>query len=679
MAKYTQNTLTQAQELSRQILSEDEIRVQESGLVINSASKGTITLAENTVTERDFIAAEDLYDSSTGNKIYSKGDIILEGTELAGDWQLVDLDDEDVIKDFDPNTGTTSDPSEEDEEEINNGTTETSTGHTRDTDFFIDRDYENRTSWNFGYVSTGEEYALSFSEDDELVCLGHLYDSTRQNAIVLSATNPVDPELEAPAMAQYNYIDTFGVGISQYRMTAIAANGNEFIGSFLVHYNDTYMDINERINLFINDINTGLEAVGIHLDGENSTITLVGSVDLRQHSATSYDTLNVYDNLGTKRVEITPFDIPVRNSVNSGIDITKKYFTYNSTNKTATSSYISYTKWKDWDGPFWYSWVYRYELKNYSVSATTSVDLGYIEAGSVIDLSKLDLHFWSDLYLAGARYISNRGTGQQSITTLNYTLKKNGVALSGRNKVSLLNNANLSINGINTSDVGLAITGTWLDDFSITSSGTYSLEITVAETLYGYITCGTNYNNYYISVSTGFSGNVTLSISKDLSNSNNNNRKLTVGTNGLSFVGNNSRYFYVATDGYELKWDDAALSLDATNGFRVNKLYQVISATTTVQKKYDIVICNYTSGGYSIYLPLAQEFGNGRVLTVIGFKGLKVYTSGTNTVRVPLATSVAEASCIEFGESTVSGSLQMPKYNVQLISANAGWYIISYV
>ena len=668
----------EAYDLTRQIISMDDRIEAESGLLIESGSGSTIVLAKDTVSEKQFIAADDLINEDTGLVEFNKGDTIPSGTEFKGDWLIEDLQPTDLVFDND-GEGTITPPDPEDEEQINNGTDNTSTGKDRNTESELEENYDARTEWVFGYVGSQTEYSLDFEEDDELCCLGHLWDQNRQNAIVLSSTKPIDQQLAPPAMAQYNNIDTFGTSISNYRMTAISASGNEFIGSFLINYNDTYMDINERINLFINDINTGLEAVGIHLSGADSTITLVGSVDLKQHSSTSYDTLNVYDNKNTKRVEITPFNIPMRNAAGSNIDITNKNFIYTTASKTAPKSYVTYDKWKDWDGPFWYSWVYMYELKTYTVALSSSIDLGYINANSTLDLSKLSLHFYNDLYVVGSIYVDNHGTNRQAITTLNYTLKKNGVAIPGKNKVSLLNNSNLSINGINTADIAMTISSTFLDDYTISESANYSLEINVAGNVYGYKTCPWYYENYYYKIYSGLTGSVSVSVGRNLNNSNMDNMKLTIGTNGLSFVGNNSRYFYTATDGYEMKWDDASIAVDSTNGVRINKLYQVVSGATTIQRKYDIVICNYASDGYNVYLPSAVEFGNGRTLTVIAFQGLVLRASGTDAIRVPLATSIAESQIIEFGKGNIPGSFVMAKYNVQLMAANAGWYIVSYI
>jgi len=681
MSRYSQSTLDQATQLSNQIRSMGVTDEVTDGLQMIKKAKSQITLAEDTITERVFVAAEDLYDGA--NKIYGKGDTIDSGTIVKGDWQVIETLDEENFNKFelDNPTDTTPITNPDEIDVIDNGPDTTTTGMSNEVDGYMNQKYADATEWLFGYCSDGG-LGFSCTEGDDLSCLGHLWDSDRQNAIVLSSIEPVDPELVAPAMAQYNNIDKFGESISKFRMTAIAANGNEFVGSFLVNYNDTYMDINERINLFINDMTTGLESVGIHLSGEDSKITLVGSVDLKQHSATSRDTLNVYDNVDVKRVEITPLEIPKRGTAETGIDVSTPSFNYIQTYKTANKSYVEYNSWKDWDGPFWYSWVYSYFLKGYSVDLTTTANLGYIKAGSQLDLSKLHVHFSADTYVNGMIYTSDhsqQGTYKQAVTTLCYTLKRDGNNVSGKYKVDLLNNPGLSINGINTDDIAMEITGTFLDDYTITTSGTYSLEINVVVNVIAYRQTGNYYENYYYKIDSRLRGDVTTSVARATSSDDDiSSRKLTIGTNGMAFYSNNSRYFYAATDGYEIKCDDASIMVDQYNGIRVNKLYTVVSSQSSINKKYDVVIANYSSNGYYIYLPDAQEFGNGRIMTIIAFQGLKVRTSGTDTIRLPIASGITESQTLEFGNQTISSSITMPKYQVQLISANAGWYITAY-
>ena len=221
----TINTQREAYDLTRQIISMDDMIDADSGLLIEGGSGSKIVLAKDTISEKQFIAADDLINEDTGVIEFNKGDIIPIGTEFKGDWLIKDTESTDLVFDKD-DEGNITPPSTENEEQINNGTDDTYTGKDRNTNRDLEENYDARTEWVFGYVSS-EDYALDFDKDDDLCCLGHLWDQTRQNAIVLSAVNPIDPQLEAPAMAQYNNIDTFGTSISDYRMTAIAANGKD--------------------------------------------------------------------------------------------------------------------------------------------------------------------------------------------------------------------------------------------------------------------------------------------------------------------------------------------------------------------------------------------------------------------------------------------------------------------
>ena len=663
----TQATLQNARSIENDINGGDGLREEAVyGLKLDKVEKNNIVLANETVLGRDFIAAEDLYDLN-GDKVYNKGALVESGTVVDGEWRLVDLGGDEDIKAIDDGSEITP----PDEDEIINGTDDTETNKSRDTNIYNKKNYSEETSFIFGYGK------FSARKGDSLACLGHLYDSDRQNAVVLSATDPIDPDLKAPAMAQYSNIDTFGVSISKFRLSAIAANGNEFIGSFLVNDNGKYIDISERINIMITDIKSGLEKVGIHLDGDDSTITLVGSVKLKQHANDSYDTLSVYDNFDTKRVEITPFDIPKRNDPSSNIDITKNSFNYISNSLTATKDYITYDAWRHWwFWPFNSSWVYMYELNNYTVSLTSSINLGHISSGSKLDIGNLDLHIWCNTYLVGKVLVQNHGEGKQTISTLNYTLKKDGVAVSGKNKVPIPY-TQYDISGINSSDIKINIGSTFLDDFTISNSGTYTIDINVVYSVYAYTEEWDYYSNYYYRIDAGLSGTLRSAIERNSYNNDTSSRKMSIGTNGMVFNCNNSRYFYAGSDGYELKWDDAGIRLDSEYGLRETKLYKTVSAGEWIDKKYDIIIANYSSNGYSLYLPNSAEYGVGRKLTIIAFKGLKVYTSGVDKVRVSTDTTFVEGECIEFGSGD-SSSLVMPKYVVELIAINGVWYIVSY-
>ena len=103
-----------------------------------------------------------------------------------------------------------------------------------------DPDYAD---FKFGYGK------IEIAEDDELACLGHLFDVDRRNAIIISSNTPIDPELVAPSFAQYNGIDIFGLSISKFRLSTIAKNGNYFYGWFGIDTGSgTYMSVTDAIS-----------------------------------------------------------------------------------------------------------------------------------------------------------------------------------------------------------------------------------------------------------------------------------------------------------------------------------------------------------------------------------------------------------------------------------------------
>ena len=675
--------LLQAERAVNGTVSGGDRFIPSSRLIIDKADQVDIVVEEDTVLPRDFIAAEDLEDGN-GTVIFDAGDTVPSGTTTLDRWKLIDIEPiDDVFEEIDPKDG--SDPVvviPTNETEINTQTDNTSTGLSRDRENET-TNYAEQTEWAFGYG------IFTCHEGDQLACLGHLYDTDRQNAIVLSANTPIDPELVAPCIAQYSGIDRFGESISKFRMTSIAANGNEFTGSFLVSYNDgntlKYIDVNDRINMFMTDITSGLEKVGIHLDGDNSTITLVGNVDLRQHSNDNYDTLNVYDYVGTKRVEITPLKIPSRVAADSPIaDVSKCQFNTVSATKNATSNYVQYDN-------GYYDWVYyrHYRLNNYEVNLTTSANLGYLSMNSVIDIRNLDLTFYAKAYFCGNKYVTDHGNGtQQKLTQLTFILKRDGIQVTS---VNLLNNSSLNVSGLDKEQVTIKITNAVLDNYGAPNSGTtlysgtYTCELQFKFLVHAhYYDTGLftkKVENPYYKINAGLSGSVECLSQRAIAvNDNMNNTKMTIGNNGLVFAGNNSRYVYIATDGYDMKWDDLQLSMDSTNGIRKNGGYRKITGTNSINTKDDVVECSKSGSGYDVTLPSAEDYGIGRILFVSAFQGLKLKRKGTDYIYHTTSDGTQTKITIEFGGgSGDNNTVVMPKYTVTLISGGKGWYIISYL
>ena len=683
--------------ISNVILNGEDGSPARANLIIDRSDQVDIPLPGGTITDRDFVIKEPFITDITftdpnDGTTFRPGDIVPIDTTIPADYivpvdpypydpqplnpnrpiVVIDTPITDVVTEEpvtpDPEQPSGTVPSNIDE--INTQTDNTGSGIDRDFDTATP-DYNSATEWMFGYG------IFDCHKDDNLACMGHLWDTDRQNAILLSSVVSLDPEIQAPAICQYNGIDRFGESISNFRITAIASNGNEFAGSFLIKNGNKYIDVNDRINMYITDIQNGLEKVGIHLDGDNSTIRMVGSIDLKQHSSSSYDTLNVYDNLNVKRVEITPQKIPSRTQTESTISTadTNRFNTVTST-KNATSDYISHsTKWI-WHGFNSYT-EHRYELKNYSISHTVSADLGYIDMNSKLDLRKLNLTFSAKTYLCGSQLVEDHGkSGEQTISSILFTLKRNGTPVQPYDRWDVKRNCpSLAINGLDTDTVTINVSGALLDDWNVFGSGTYTAEITVNLMCYAWGTSKTKYSNPYYKINTSLGGSIESLIEKPTVTGTDNmgNAKMTIGNNGLVFAGNNSRYFYTATDGFEMKWDNYEFQMDSTHGIRRSGSFRTLYSGTQLLVSDDVIRAEYSSGGYTLILPSASEYGTGRQILIVGFAGLKVSRKGNDTLNI------VKSNTIDSSYSTLTLGSDFPKYSITLVATPGAWYIDSYL
>lgn len=678
--------LRQSRNITDAILGASPSQNQYYGLSVGTTKFNKITLAENTRIEREFIVVDEVKDYIDGQEqvIYHPGQVLTPGTEITHDLNVVDIKEETDIKEFNPTTPTILTPvTPEVENVVNTHTEDTQSGINRDAEEYINVDYTANTEWQFGYVGYYPNFRIK--SGDALACLGHLYNVDRQNAIVLSSTNPIDPELEAPAMAQYSHIDIFGESISKFRQTAIAANGNEFIGSFLVNYNETYLDINEKINMMIMDIETGLENVGIHLDGENSTITLVGSIDLRQHSQDSYDTLNLYDNIGVKRVEITPFDIPKRGESGSSIVTAKNVFNTINQSKTAPSSYVKYSKAHD---STWFHWSAGYTLKNFIINLTTSANLGYIDAGYELDLRDLQLKLDIPAYLVGTIHSTNRGLNEQEVTSLTYSLKRDGVVVPGHNLKPI---TGFQVSGVNTENITIFKSLVYDNIYTIGQGGTYTIEINVGVKAYAYAVNYDKLNNPYYTFQCKLSGSIESSMNRvQQGNVPYNGHKLTIGTNGFELVIDSDKHLYAADDAIEIQWGSNYLTMDSTRGMYLRKntldVFDNADHNTDLGVDSEIIFCHISrSNSYSVTLPDPTEFGLFRTITILGWVNEKMpHIPDTKlTIKTKGDSYIELQAKFELGTSEIDFNTNGYPYPIQALTLMATgtdrWRIISTV
>lgn len=557
-------------------------------------------------------------------------------------------------------------------------------GSGSDYNWQTDPDY---TTWQFGYG------VLNIEPGDHLASLGHLYDEDRMGAIVIAAGPiPIDNDLESPSIAQYANINRFGDIISKFRTTALAKNGNEFTGSFLVNHEGTLMDVNERINLFITDLNTGLETVGIHLDGENSTIKLVGSVEIRQHSTDSYDTLSVYDSSNNKKVEITPKAIPALTDLsstltipaNNGIQATNFNTTYSgSSNVSKTEEHSNSILW----GAIQWGKYYHYELKNASHTFTTTCELGNLVSGDYLTIGSGTFTFRNDMFFNGQNATIDR-TGQ-TINSFYMRIKRGSTTVW---TVDLKSNFTMpSATQLASSNFIINIPSNMKARTSINTSGSYSVEFSFAFTFKGAIDDTNNWANPKFSIDSVFVGSFNSMIERSTAS---NDAFMQIGNNGLAFNMGANRYMYAGGTSpnaamkfnwYNNSWTNAnaegvGISFNDTAGMQIIRNVRTLSAASNTLQLYDDYVILDCSGktSISITLPSAANYGKGRILEVVTKNRSSSFTGVTGLSGVVMKnhtfTGVGTDPSEGWQNSSVSGTYWDGTY--KFINDGSTWYEI---
>jgi hypothetical protein len=426
-------------------------------------------------------------------------------------------------------------------------------------------------SFTFGYGT------FNPAVGDNLVALGHLWDGNRQDAILIAACDPMDTSLTAPAIAQYRGIRTFE-SLSKYRTNTLAASGNEFTGRFLVDYQGNYIDINEKLNIFVADLTSGLEKVGIHLDGDSSTIRMVGSVEVRQNHDGTTDTFTVWDDDDKLRVQISPDEIPAKVNIPSSINPTYNSYFNSLNNRSIIPSsgehgeliqHHTYTE-------FIWSWDHRwqYYTRNAYFDFITYDELGNYSSGDKISLDDFWANIDSIAYFKGSTRMTERGNNQQSISSVILRLQCNrGNGWATINTYNITNNASITIQSESAS---ITYNNMLLNNYTLPYTGEYRIEMEIVYNVYASIVF-TGKNGQQSNAYVAFSNNVRGGI-KVISPSNAMTR---IGANGILFnTSQTGQYFYSGNDGIEMKWGDVGVSLDQYGYRRYKKIYTVSNSGT---------------------------------------------------------------------------------------------------
>lgn len=129
---------------------------------------------------------------------------------------------------------------------------------------------DEQVECNYIVVSDTDKDGTSIPEvGDEIVQLGNRTDTSRQNAIILSAVTSPDPNVTAPSIVQYKGINSYS--LNNRILNQIAANGNTFTGNFMVVNGNT---VDNVLNLI-----TGTQPT-IQTDTEASFLMVTSSYEL---------------------------------------------------------------------------------------------------------------------------------------------------------------------------------------------------------------------------------------------------------------------------------------------------------------------------------------------------------------------------------------------------------------
>ena len=162
---------------------------------------------------------------------------------------------------------------------------------------------------NYIELSDTDKDGTSIPEvGDEIVQLGNRTDTSRQNAIILSAVASPDPNVVPPSIVQYKNINSYTLNGKIYNQ--IAANGNNFTGNFQVITGNTTTDVKDLVNGDLPNIVTDSDATFVMADSSSKiyAITdaqaLVTDIQLYEGStqidSTHWDLTNSYIKNGTQ-------------------------------------------------------------------------------------------------------------------------------------------------------------------------------------------------------------------------------------------------------------------------------------------------------------------------------------------------------------------------------------------
>lgn len=146
---------------------------------------------------------------------------------------------------------------------------------------------DEQVECNYIEVSDTDKDGTSIPEaGDEIVQLGNRTDTSRQNAIIMSAVTSPDPNVVAPSIVQYKGINSYT--LNNRILNQISANGNTFTGNFMVVNGNTVDNVLNLISGNQPTVKTDSEAVFLMVNTLNELTSIADAQNL-PYSIKLYD------------------------------------------------------------------------------------------------------------------------------------------------------------------------------------------------------------------------------------------------------------------------------------------------------------------------------------------------------------------------------------------------------
>lgn len=397
---------------------------------------------------------------------------------------------------------------------------------------------------------------------------------------------------------------------------------------------NTYSEISQlsdRIDLSVTK--NDMEMVGIHLDGVNSTVDIVGSLTVKQNGDGDVDTVKVYDENNVMCVEITPDSIPDKDDL--AIDEMWKYYEATSSSyssSTSSSQYVDY----DRDGISYAR--NHYILTDFPVSVTIGASIGNFSGGDTINIRNIE---FSGSYQITFKKETTRVENERAvINSVTYRLVDPNYSTVSSGSCAFTQTEGFYCNISDISNIPLSVSGEYRLEFTITALFSKTYKLRDNEMPSEPYTFTVRVYNSRITSNIYYLGGAIQPF-------------MEIGTDGFYYTSGNNRYMYSGANEFEVRYDNNILNI---NDSRVRIENEINTITVSQQNNNislgdeSVVYVKYGGGSESdnLSVTLPRNYGTGRTLTIIGFLGLRIYPDNDtiylllNPFNYPAARSIPE-------------------------------------